>query len=318
VYLFYNTIIRNVKLKDVGERKIIETIKKIVRKSNIIADFDEDSAIFEVDKKKLVMTTDSGTLSTHFTTMDPEKIGRKIVVSNVTDILCKGGLPRYMMVCLGFPPNFDVNFVKKLYRAMDDELKNYGGYIIGGDTNKSKEFFYSITIFGKIVNKPLLRSSAKEGDFVVLTGEIGNAAAGYLMKKKNLKGDNVFLEAQFNPQIDFNLCKKIMKKANAGIDISDGLAFELGEISRLSKRKIVIDFDELPINPKLFEFFKDNKLDLDEVIFHMGEDYQIVYTTPQPLGIVIGKVLKGKGVFLIKGDKERKLDTRGYEHFISN
>ena len=306
------------KLEEIGERKIIETIKNLVRKSRIIADFDEDSAIFEVEGKKLVMTTDMGTLSTHFTTMDPEKIGRKIVVSNVTDILCKGGLPLYMMVCLGFPPDFDLDFVKKLYRAMDQELKKYDAFIVGGDTNKSKEFFYSITIFGEIIEKPLLRSSAKEGDFIVLTGEIGNAAAGYLMRMKNLKGDKAFLDAQFNPEIDFDLCKKIMKESNAGIDISDGLAFELGEISRLSKKKIVIEFDKLPINPKLFEFCEENKLDLDEVIFHMGEDYQIVYTTPVPLGIVIGKVMEGEGVFLIKDNKERKLDTKGYEHFISN
>lgn len=306
------------KLKEIGERKIIETIKKLVRKSNIIADFDEDSAIFEVEGKKLVMTTDMGTLSTHFTTMDPEKIGKKIVVSNVTDILCKGGLPKYMLTSFGFPPDFDVNFVKKLYRAMDQELKKYGAYIVGGDTNKSKEFFYSITIFGEIVGKPLLRSSAREGDFVVLTGEIGNAAAGYLMRKKKLKGDKIFLDAQFNPAINFKLCKTIMERANAGIDISDGLAFELGELSRLSKKRIVIDFDKLPINPKLFEFCEKNKLDLEEIVFHHGEDYKIVYTTSEPIGIIIGKVMKGKGVYLIKDDKKRKLESRGYEHFISN
>jgi len=59
-------------------------------------------------------------------------------------------------------------------------------------------------------------------------------------------------------------------------------------------------------------------LNLEEIVFHHGEDYQIVYTTPEPVGIVIGKVMKGKGVFLIKDNKERKLKPRGYEHFISN
>ena len=306
------------KLGEIGERKIIETIKNLVRKSRIIADFDEDSAIFEIEGKKLVMTTDMGTLSTHFTTMDPEKIGRKIVVSNVTDILCKGGLPKYMLTSFGFPPEFDLDFVKKLYRAMDQELKKYGAYIVGGDTNKSKEFFYSITVFGEIFKKPLLRSSAREGDYVVLTGEIGNAAAGYLMRKKNLKGDEIFLDAQFSPGINFKLCKMIMKRANAGIDISDGLAFELGELSRLSKKKIVIEFDKLPINPKLFDFCEKNKLDLEEIVFHHGEDYKIVYTTSEPIGIIIGKVMRGKGVYLIKDGKKKKLEPRGYEHFISN
>lgn len=306
------------KLSELGERKIVEIIKNLVRRAKIIADFDEDASIFEVGENKIAVTTDMGSMSTHFTTVDPEKIGKKIVTSNVSDILAKGAIPLYMLTSVGFPSNFDIDFVKKLYASMDRELKKYGAHIIGGDTNKAKEFLYSITLVGIVDGEPLKRSDAKEGDFVVLTGEIGNAAAGYLMRTKQLKGDEIFLEAQFEPEVNFKLCKKIIPHANAGIDISDGLAFELGEISRLSKKKIVIDFDKLPINPKLFEFCERNNLDWKEVVFHMGEDYQIVYTTPKPMGIVIGKVLKGKGVFLVKDNKEMKLKIKGYEHFISN
>jgi thiamine-monophosphate kinase len=306
------------KLSELGERRIIEVIKNLVRKTKTIADFDEDAAIFEIDGKKVAVTTDMGTLSTHFTTNNPEKIGKKIVTSNVTDLLCKGAMPLYVFTCFGFPPDFDIDFIKKLYKSMDDELKKFGAYILGGDTNKSKEFFYSITIVGIIEGKPLKRSTAKEGDFVVLTGEVGNAAAGYMIGMKGLKGDKIFLNAQNEPEIDFELCKKIIPHANAGIDISDGLAFELGELSRLSKKKIVIDFDKLPINSKLFEFCKKNNLDWEKIVFHMGEDYQIVYTTTKPIGIVIGKVLKGDGVFLVKNNKKIKLNTKGYEHFISN
>jgi thiamine-monophosphate kinase len=201
---------------------------------------------------------------------------------------------------------------------MDRELKKYGAYIIGGDTNKTDDFVYSITLIGKLEGKPLKRSTVKEGDYVVLTGEIGNAAAGYTMRMKGLEGNKIFSDAQDAPEIDFGLCKKIIPHANAGIDISDGLAFELGEISRLSKKKIVIDFDKLPINPKLFEFCRKNNLDWKKIVFHMGEDYQIVYTTPKSVGIVIGKVLRGSGVFLNKDNKEIKLEAKGYEHFISN
>jgi len=305
-------------LSEVGEKKIIEIIKNLVRKANIIADFDEDASIFKLGKDKIVVTTDMGTMRTHFTTIDPEKIGKKIVTSNVTDILAKGGMPLYMLTSVGFPSDFDIDFIKKLYVSMDRELKKYGAYIIGGDTNKTEDFVYSITLIGKLEGKPLKRSDAKDGDYVVLTGEIGNAAAGYMMRMKELKGNKIFSDAQDAPEIDFELCKKIIPYANAGIDISDGLAFELGEISRLSKKKIVIDFDKLPINPKLFEFCKKNNLDWKKIVFHMGEDYQIVYTTPKPIGIVIGRVLKSSGVFLNKDNKETKLEAKGYEHFISN
>jgi thiamine-monophosphate kinase len=201
---------------------------------------------------------------------------------------------------------------------MDKELKRYGAYIICGDTNKASEIIYSITLLGLIQGKPLKRSQAKVGDYVIVTGEIGNAAAGYLMRIKNLEGHKKFLNAQFSPEIDFDLCKKIIPKANAGIDISDGLAFELNEVSRLSDKKIIIDFDKLPVEPKLFEFCEKNNLDWKEVVFHMGEDYQVVYTSPEPLGIVIGRIEKGKGVFLNKDGKLEKLERRGYEHFITD
>jgi len=306
------------KLSELGERKIIETIKNLVRRTKVIADFDEDAAIFEIDGKKVAVTTDMGTLSTHFTTKTPEKIGKKIITSNVTDLLCKGAMPLYAFTCFGFPPDFDIDFIKKLYKSMDDELKKFGAYILGGDTNKSEEFFYSMTIVGVVECKPLKRSTAEVEDFVVLTGEIGNAAAGYMMRMKGLNGDKIFSDAQDTPEIDFELCKKIIPHANAGVDISDGLAFELGELSRLSKKKIVIDFNKLPINPKLFEFCKKNNLDFEKIVFHMGEDYQIIYTTPKPIGIVIGRVLEGSGVFLVKDNKEKELNTKGYEHFISN
>jgi len=306
------------KLSELGERKIVEIIKNLVRKTKIIADFDEDAAIFELGGEKVVLTTDMGSMSTHFTTDDPVKIGKKIVTSNVTDVLAKGGLPLYMLTSFGFPADLDSDFIKKLYSSMDNELKKYNAYIIGGDTNKTDEIVYSITLLGTIEGKPLKRSTAQVGDYVVVTGEIGNAAAGYLMRMKGLKGEKIFLDAQFAPEIDFELCKKIIPKTNAGIDISDGLAFELGELSRLSKKKIVIDFDKLPINPKLFEFCENNKLDLEQVVFHMGEDYQVVYTTAEPVGIVIGRVEKGEGVFLVKDGKTEKLSTKGYEHFISH
>jgi len=306
------------KLSQLGERKIVEMIKNLVRKSNIIADFDEDAAIFEIGGEKVVLTTDMGSMSTHFTTDDPVKMGKKIVTSNVTDILCKGGLPLYMLTSFGFPANLDSEFIKKLYSSMDNELKKYNAYIVGGDTNKTDEIVYSITLLGTIEGKSLKRSTAQVGDYVVVTGEIGNAAAGYLMRMKGLKGEKIFLDAQFAPEIDFNLCKRIIPKANAGIDISDGLAFELGELSRLSKKKIVIDFDKLPINPKLFEFCEKNKVDLERVVFHIGEDYQIVYTTAESVGIVIGRVEEGNGVFLVKDDKKERLSTKGYEHFISH
>lgn len=308
------------KLGDAGERKIIKLIEGIVRKSGkTIADFEEDAAIFKVGKETMAVTIDMGSMSTHLLAMDARKIGKKIVTSNVTDLLAKGAVPEYMWVGIGLPPSFSLKFVQDLYMSMDRELKKYGAYVVGGDTNKAMEFVYSVTLVGKIKNKPLLRNSAKMGDYVVLTGEIGNAAAGCVALIKGLKTEKKFLKAQLSPEVDFKLCKKIIPLANAGIDISDGLGFELGEVSRLSNKKIVIYWDKLPVDKRLFKFCERNNLDIKDLIFHQGEDYQVVFTTPSSkYGKVIGRVERGSGVFLVKDGKEMPIEPRGYEHFISD
>ena len=307
------------KLQEAGERKIIEKIKSIVRrKKGMIADFDDDAAIFTLKEGNYAVTTDMGLMSTHFLTENPEKIGRKIVTANVTDLLCKGAIPEYMLVSIGLQRHVELEFVERMYIAMDKELKKYGAYIIGGDTNKAEEFVYSITMIGGVI-KPLLRAGAKEGDYVVVTGQIGNASAGYITLKNNLKGEKAFIDAQLEPKIDFKLCRKLIPQANAGVDISDGLGHELGEVARLSKKKIVLDWNSLPMHPKLPEFCEKNGLNIMDILFHHGEDYQVVYTTPNPAGgHVIGRVSEGSGVFLLKDGKEQKIEPRGYEHFRSN
>jgi thiamine-monophosphate kinase len=307
-------------LSKAGERKIVKTIREIVSKNpELIADFDEDAAILDLDSGKYAVTTDMGMLDTHFLTDNPLKMGKKIVTSNATDLLAKGALPAFMLISVGFPGSYKLEFVKRLFRSMDDELRKHGAYLIGGDTNKSKTFVYSVTMIGRVL-KPLLRGGAGTGDFVVLTGQIGNAAAGYIALKSGLKADPAFIRAQLEPEIDYRLCKKMIPKADSGIDISDGLAYELGEIARLSGKRIVIHWEKLPVNPKLQDFCKKNGLDIKDTVLHHGEDYQIVYTTPDhpTKGIIIGEVTQGEGVFLVKEGKYEKLEAKGYEHFRSN
>jgi len=306
------------KLSEAGERRIIEEIRKIVRPApGLITGLDDDAAILELASGKYAFTTDMGTMGTHFLTGDAGKIGTKIVTSNVTDLLSKGAMPKYALVSIGMPPSFDLGFVRGLYGSMEKELRRFGAYIIGGDTNSAPDVGSSVTLVGP-VEKPLPRSGARSGDKIVLTGRIGDAAAGYIALKKGMKADEDFVRAQLEPRIDLGICRKIMAAANAGVDISDGLAFELGEISRLSRKMIVIYWEKLPIHPALKGFCRANGLDIEEVALHHGEDYQIAYAAPDPpAGIVIGEVREGSGLFLSRAGKERKLEPRGYEHFRS-
>jgi len=311
-----------VKISDLGERNIVERlVKRLRRDPSVIADLHDDAAIFDPQGKRLVLSTDMGVLSTHFTNPDPEKMGRKIVASHVSDVICKGALPKYFFHCFTAPPDTDISFLEKLYDGMDGELKKYDAFLLGGDTNKGTEFVYSGALLGFLDGPPLLRNAAQPGDAIYLTGEIGNAALGYLSRKKHFVVPQKFLDAQDAPELDWALCKRILSegKMHAGIDVSDGLAFELHELARLSKKRIVIDWDRLPLNPDLERLCKEHDLNAEDVALNHGEDYQIVFSGEKGAsGIPIGEVTDGSGVFLKCDNQVRPLENKGYEHFKSN
>ncbi|HIH20721.1 TPA: thiamine-phosphate kinase [Candidatus Micrarchaeota archaeon] len=310
-------------LRKLGERKIIKLLTSRLRRSlGMISDFDDDAASFRFSGK-MVATTDMGSMGTHFTNADPAKIGRKIITSNATDLLSKGAIPKYALVSMGFPESTKMEWLEKMYAAMDTQLSQYDAFLIGGDTNKASEFAYSVAMLGEAKGSILKRSSAEEGDCLVLTGNIGSAAAGYLIRKKGFKATAAekreFFQAQDDPKINAALCKKIWPQAHAGIDVSDGLAFELNEIARLSGKKIVVEWEKIPRSPMLEKFCKRNGLNEEKIALNYGEDYQIVFTTPNAEhGIIIGRVEKGKGVFLKRKGKLKKIQSKGYEHFKSN
>ncbi|MFH1443585.1 MAG: thiamine-phosphate kinase [Candidatus Micrarchaeota archaeon] len=309
-------------VEQLGERKIIAGLSRLLRRDpTVYADLDDDAAVFRPLGKHIIVTTDMGVLSTHFTSFDPVKMGRKIVASNVSDVLCKGGLPKYFFLCIGIPAGFSMGFLKRLYSSMDTELEKYGCFFLGGDTNKACEFSYSATLLGFSDSRPLKRGNARTGDLVYLTGEIGNAALGYFSRKKGVSVPKKFLDAQDAPGIDFALCKRILRegKMHSGIDVSDGLAFELHEISRLSGKRIVVEWEKLPLDPSFESLCRKLGIGEKEVALHHGEDYQIVFTgSRNASGISVGRVEEGRGVFLQRNGKLEKIEGRGYEHFKSN
>ncbi len=311
-----------------GERKIISSITSSLRRNkSMIADFDDDSAIFKLGTATVAVSTDMGVRSTHFNSQDPAAIGKKICVSANTDLLAKAAVPKFMWLDLAFPPETPVFFLQKMYSSIDRQLSEWGSYLVGGDTNNSKEFCYSAKVLGQIPDgqRPLLRSTAQAGDSLVVTGEIGNAAAGFFFYKDKIKKiPKKYEQAQNFPSIDFSLCKKIWPSAHAGIDLSDGLGRELGEIARLSRKKIIVHFDQLPFDSRLPVTCQKHGWSLENLLFHRGEDYQCVFSASRGApGREFGEVLAAKrpgeiGVFLEKEGKLSRVSPSGYEHFVSN
>ncbi|MCK4327537.1 MAG: thiamine-phosphate kinase [Candidatus Diapherotrites archaeon] len=303
------------RLTELGERAIVERLRSLLRNPpEKLTTLQEDAEVFDFSGL-LTVSVDMNVAGNHFQSDNPKVIGAKNVVSAATDLLAKGALPKYLLTSIGLPADYGIEFVEELYSAMDSKLKELDAFLVGGDTVEAKELTIANTFIGR-TEKALLRSNMQAGDYIVLTGEVGSAALGYTMFKNNLVPEEPFVQAQLSPSIDFELCKKIIPGANAGIDVSDGLGFELNELAKQSNKKIIIHEAKLPVNPRLYSYCAEHGLDSDKLIFHSGEDYQVVYSTPEKKGIVIGRVEEGSGVSLVrKNGKEEPLSDAGWQHF---
>lgn len=324
------------RLNDIGERALVEIARRTFRKgSRVRIGIGDDGAAIDIDERCLVVTTDMLVASIHFLPeTKPEQIGRKAVVVNLSDLAAMGAEPLGLVFSVALPRELDVGFVKRIMKGMDSSARKYGTYVVGGDLDESKEITIAGAAFGLADRKKLLmRSGAKEGDLVAVTGKLGAASAGLkiLLEKLPLRGYKKLVEAQLEPKALVNegiiLAKSGLVKA--ATDITDSLATSLWQMASESGVKIVIDKRKIPVHPLVEKFSTQHGYNVDDFTLFGGEDFELLFTVrPRAWDKVrmalkrvgaeatsIGQVTKGRGVFVRVDEKEKQLEDRGYEHF---
>ncbi len=305
---------RNKKINDIGEFGLIKHLAKLIKiDKNVICGINDDAAVLKYTKNKfLLFTTDMLIEGVHFTRgMPPESIGHKALAVNISDIAAMGGVPLHAVVSLGLPQDLNITFIDKIYKGIVRLAQEFKINIVGGDTNKSKVIIINISLLGEVERKFLvLRSGAKEGDLIFVTGKLGRS----FITEKHLN---------FTPRVKFarNLVKKY--KPSAMIDISDGLVLDLSHILQLSGRGAVI-------YEKLIPRVKNASL---KQALYDGEDFELLFTMPKnraslflnnfrkiEYGIsvsLIGEIiLKNNKVLLVdRFNRVRQLAIKGFTHF---
>jgi thiamine-monophosphate kinase len=200
--------------------------------------------------------------------------------------------------------------------------------------DESDKIIISGVAFGQLKKgTALTRSGAKAGDLVVVTGTLGAASAGLkiLLEKLPQAGFRPLVDAQLRPAARVKEGLALVKSGavNAAIDITDGLASNLWQISRESKVKITIERELIPENPMVRRLAAAHGFKVDDFVLFGGEDFELLFTV-RPVGwpnvkralerigtsaSVIGRVEAGHGVFMKTGGRTRPLPDRGYEHF---
>lgn len=295
--------------KDLGEFKLIERFRKQIKQdSSVVVGSGDDCAVLKFDQKNYqLFTCDMIVENVDFTLKDnPYLIGRKSIAISISDIASSCGLPRHCLISLGFPKNTPIKFLDQLFKGMLDICKEYSINIVGGDLSSSNKVVIDVSMIGLVKKKYLsLRNMAKPGDLIFVTGELGGSISG-----KHFKFTPRVREAQF---LSGNF------KINAMIDISDGLANDLGHILSQSRVGALICEDLIPLSAQASG--------LSDAL-NSGEDFELVFTMPQKDAKkllrrriinfrLIGEILDKKYGFKLaySSGKIRDIKTKGFTHF---
>ncbi len=257
---------------------------------------------------------------------------RKSMISCVSDFACKGARPRYAIISLALPRGFTRPKVKELANGFADASKEFGVKIVGGDVNEGKEVVINVSMFG-VGDKIIGRGGAKNGDRIITSGPFGYCSSGLEIILHNRKGNAQFVKkckkSVFIPVPKLELGLRAYKYFSSSMDSSDGLSITLNDMSKQSQKRFVIT--RLPVRNDVVEFAKKNRINLQDLVFCGGEEYEMVATiSPKNLGAVrniakklgisyheIGYVTSGKNVVLVDKKREKIVKRCGWVHLKS-
>jgi thiamine-monophosphate kinase len=319
-------------VEDLGERKIIELIlKQLEPMPKMPVPFGDDVSAIDIGKGRLIVVKTDMLVGK--TDMPPQmslkQAARKAVIMNISDLAAKGVKPAALLVSIGIPRSFRKRDIIQIGEGLNQGAREYGAYILGGDTSEASDLIISCAAFGIGEKRHLiLRSGAKPGDFVAVTGLFGKTAAGLRVLLQNLKAPTALkktlVESVLQPQARLRegLVLASTDALTASIDSSDGLAWSLHEISRASNVGFLID--RLPLAEEAEQIAKLHGLDPVELCLYGGEEYELVVTVKpekwqkaceQVHLIRIGRVTKENSVIFKQGKKVLPIEARGWEHF---
>ena len=303
-------------------------IEKISQKltftgKDVLIGIGDDTAVVKCKNRYQLLTSDSLTEGSHFIDNWKEIVknlyyylGKKLVNINASDIASMGGEPKFGLVDLALTEELDEREVLELYEGINEEANNLKISIVGGNIAKSKNTLFDMFLLGES-SSFMLRSKAKPGDLIGVSGKLGDSRGGLELLLKGKKEPWKLVEKFLSPKAKVKEGKELLKLGiKCCTDVSDGLLFNLGTIAKSSSVKLEVFLAEIPISEELRETFKERALEFG---LQGGEDYELIITFPEKLigkveelGFkVIGEVKEGKGVFV----DGKEVKPKGFQHF---
>lgn len=248
-------------------------------------------------------------------------IGWRIATATCSDIAASGGRPVAALVSLGVPRDCPERDLEEIYDGLAEAARAYGFDVLGGNVSGAGELFIDVFMTGR-GRRFIPRSGAKPGDLVVLSGPLGDSAAGLEVLRSGGSLDHPLALRHRRPKARLDLVDALQASVHACIDISDGLSSELNHLAKASGACLTVERQRIPVSDALRAHCAQTGKDPVDYALSGGEDYELLFTVPrggglQPFGglgtRVIGEVAAGSGVLL----DGKPLAPTGWDHLRS-
>jgi len=291
---------KRTELAELGEFKLIDRLTKNAanRQKSTVLGIGDDAAILNFEKNQVLLSTDLLIEGIHFdmTYMPLKHLGYKAVMVNLSDIAAMNATPTQITVGLAVSNRFSVEALEEIYAGMLMACEKHSVDLVGGDTSSSLSgLMLSITVLGQAKAKDVVRrSTAKVGDLIVVSGDLGAAYAGLLLLEREkavyakdpsiqpeLEAYPYVLERQLRPEARLDMVKRFadMKLIPTSmIDISDGLASEVMHLCEESSLGCQLYEDKIPIDPQTVTVAELFNMHPVTCALNGGEDYELLFT----------------------------------------
>jgi thiamine-monophosphate kinase len=337
-------------ISSLGEFGLIDHLTKNIEFQNAssILGVGDDAAVIDHFGKQTVITTDLLVEGVHFDLIYTplRHLGYKSVIVNISDIYAMNAIPTQIVLSLGISNRFSVEALDEFYEGVYAACEKYGIDLVGGDTTSSqKGMIISVTAIGEVApDKYVKRGTAKKGDLLCVTGDLGAAYLGLLFLEREKK---IYLESpQVQPDLEGEsyvigrLLKPEARKdiieffsmsdlaPTAMMDISDGLSSEILHICKQSQLGCVLYEEKIPISEQTRQAAYKFEIDPTACALSGGEDYELVFTLQQSdhekivlneqISVVGYMTEPEKGTHIItKGGGKHTITAQGWNHLTS-
>jgi len=307
----------------------------------VVLGIGDDCAAIALDGDRyLLWTVDTLVEGVHFdlSYTSLAQLGWKALAVNLSDIAAMGGEARYALLSLAWPKDRDRAWALELAEGLAQAAREYGVAVIGGDTVATPQgLALTVTVTGLVPGAQMLRrTGARVGDRILVTGPLGESAAGLEVLRRGLALDPnltaALAEAHLKPRPQLQAGRVLAREglATAAIDLSDGVATDLFHICRESGVGARVSAAAVPVSPRVLAaapLLKRNPLDL---ALKGGEDYQLLFTSPPeragalraafsraglPEPLPLGEIVAGEGVILSTAQGDLDISGAGFDHF---